>query len=68
VARGVLVPRGTHEIVMTYDAPGLIPGVLLTLCGLLACVALWRQGPVWDEMLERSLQRRRTKPSHVSLA
>jgi hypothetical protein len=41
VARGISVPPGAHEIVMIYRAPGLIPGLLLTVLGLLASAALW---------------------------
>jgi hypothetical protein len=44
VARGVLVAGGKHEVVMTYRAPGLLPGVILSLLGLLACAFLWAAG------------------------
>lgn len=37
---GLVVPGGTHEVSWVYSPPGLAPGVVATLLGLAACVAL----------------------------
>lgn len=41
--RGVPLSRGFHRIELTYRAPGLRPGLALSLLGLLAAVVLWRR-------------------------
>jgi len=38
--RAVAIPGGRHEVVFSYDPPGLCAGLLATVVGLLACVAL----------------------------
>ena len=42
--RAVRVPPGGHEIAFTYRAPGLIPGVILSLLGLVAIGLLLVRG------------------------
>jgi hypothetical protein len=39
--RAVAVNAGRHEVVLRYEAPGLLPGVAASLVGLLAAAALW---------------------------
>jgi hypothetical protein len=39
-SRGVVVPAGHHVVEMTYSAPGLLEGVLLSLVGILGCILL----------------------------
>ena len=36
VVRGVNVPAGTHRVVWSYAAPGLLPGALISLVAALA--------------------------------
>lgn len=43
-AMAVEVPDGVHTVVWRYHPPGLIPGSLLTVLGLGACVALALRG------------------------
>jgi hypothetical protein len=39
--RAVAVNAGRHEVVLRYEAPGLLPGVAVSLLGLLAAAVLW---------------------------
>ena len=39
--RAVAVNAGRHEVVLRYEAPGLLPGVAVSLLGLVAAAALW---------------------------
>lgn len=43
-AMAVEVPEGAHTVVWRYHPPGLIPGAILTVLGLGACVALASRG------------------------
>lgn len=47
VMRGVVVPRGTHEIVWRYAAPGLRAGAVTSLVGLFALVAACALASRW---------------------
>jgi hypothetical protein len=42
-AMAVVVPRGAHEVRFEYAPVGLLPGVLLTVTGLVGCVLLARR-------------------------
>jgi len=39
--RAVAVNAGRHEVVLRYEAPGLLPGIAVSLLGLVAAAALW---------------------------
>jgi hypothetical protein len=39
--RAVAVNAGRHEVVLRYEAPGLVPGAAASLLGLLATAVLW---------------------------
>jgi hypothetical protein len=43
-ARGVVVPAGKHSVSMTYRAPGLVAGIVLTLLGLIATILVYVAG------------------------
>lgn len=43
-AMAVEVPAGAHTVVWSYRPPGLVAGALLTVLGLVGCVALGRGG------------------------
>jgi len=40
----VPLPPGDHEVEFRYRAPGLLPGVFVSLAALVACAVLWRRG------------------------
>jgi len=39
--RAVAVSAGRHEVALRYEAPGLLPGVAVSLLGLVAVAGLW---------------------------
>jgi hypothetical protein len=48
VGRAVAMPAGKHQVVMSYRAPGLRTGALLSLLGIAGCLALgllWKRRP-----------------------
>lgn len=40
---GVRVPAGEHEVVLRYHTPGLLPGAIITICGVAVTVVLARR-------------------------
>ena len=41
IARGVIVPPGTHEIVMNYREPGVVGGALISALTLMLLFVRW---------------------------
>ncbi len=44
-AMAIVVPAGEHDLLWVYEPPGFVPGVLLTIAGLLGAVAIAVRSP-----------------------